>query len=120
MLLETLLTGCSTVFGLASRGAIVWVGARNETKALTAINEIKAQLQSANIQLLKIDLSILISVVSAAKELRVRETVLHGLVNNAGVMGVPFALTEDGYDVQLQVRSTFARVLQRSASKMTD
>lgn len=125
MSLEKLFTewsfrGRYTVLGLASRGARVWMGARNETKALTAINEIKAQLPSANIQLLKIDLSSLTSVVSAAKELRARETVLHGLVNNAGDMGVPFALTADGYDVQLQVRSNFDRVLQQSATKMGD
>ncbi|KAJ5587534.1 uncharacterized protein N7459_003299 [Penicillium hispanicum] len=94
--------GKATVVGLASRGARVWMGTRNETKALTAIDEIKAQLPSANIQFLKINLSSLASVVSAAKELRRRETILHGLVNNAGVMGVPFALTADGYDIQLQ------------------
>ena len=87
------------------------MGARNKAKALTAIDEIKVRLPSANIQLLKIDLSSLASVLSAARELRGRETVLHGLVNNAGVMGVPFALTADGYDIQLQVRSTSARVL---------
>jgi len=32
-----------------------------------------------------------------------KESSLHGLVNNAGIMGVPFALTQDGYETQFQV-----------------
>lgn len=32
-----------------------------------------------------------------------KETALNGLVNNAGIMGVPFSKTADGYDVQFQV-----------------
>jgi NAD(P)-dependent dehydrogenase (short-subunit alcohol dehydrogenase family) len=31
-----------------------------------------------------------------------KETALHGLINNAGIMGVPFAMTSDGYESQFQ------------------
>lgn len=31
-----------------------------------------------------------------------QETVLHGLINNAGIMAVPFALTRDGIESQFQ------------------
>jgi NAD(P)-dependent dehydrogenase (short-subunit alcohol dehydrogenase family) len=31
------------------------------------------------------------------------EPVLHGLVNNAGIMGTPFAMTKDGFEEQWQV-----------------
>lgn len=79
------------------------MGARSEAKAATAINEIKAELPSADIRFLALDLSSFKSVMSAVKELRTKESSLHGLVNNAGIMGVPFALTEDGYEIQLQV-----------------
>lgn len=32
-----------------------------------------------------------------------KETALHGLINNAGIMGVPFSRTKDGYEIQFQV-----------------
>lgn len=81
------------------------MGARSEEKALAAIEHISTQTNSANIQFLRLDLSSFRSVVSAAKEVRSREARLDGLVNNAGIMGVPFTKTEDGYEVQFQVRN---------------
>ncbi len=33
-----------------------------------------------------------------------KETHLHGLVNNAGIMAVPFAETSDGFEIQFQAR----------------
>ncbi|KAH7142069.1 hypothetical protein EDB81DRAFT_899568 [Dactylonectria macrodidyma] len=94
--------GRSTAVALASKGAKVYLGARSEAKAAMAIEEIKTQLPSAQILSLTLDLTSFQSVVSAATKLRNDETSLHGLVNNAGIMGVPFALTEDGYEVQFQ------------------
>ena len=80
------------------------MGARSKDKALKAIEEMKAQVKSANVQFLALDLSSFQSVVSAASELRSKETRLDGLVNNAGIMGVPYSKTNDGYEVQFQVR----------------
>jgi hypothetical protein len=37
-----------------------------------------------------------------------KETGLHGLINNAGIMGVPFSRTKDGYEIQFQVLSTLS------------
>lgn len=48
------------------------------------------------------DLSDLSSVVEAAKQFLSRETALHGLVNNAGIMATPFQLTKDGHEGQWQ------------------
>ncbi|CAM1501259.1 Fc.00g104210.m01.CDS01 [Cosmosporella sp. VM-42] len=94
--------GKATVVELASHGAKVYVGARSESKALAAIEEIRAMLPSTNIEFLLLDLTDFRSVISAAKRLRSQETTLHGLINNAGIMGVPFSLTTDGYEVQFQ------------------
>ncbi|KAL1979101.1 hypothetical protein VTN96DRAFT_6848 [Rasamsonia emersonii] len=94
--------GKATVIGLASHGATVYMGARNESKALAAIQEIKKELPTADIRFLGMDLTTLESVVAAARDLRSKESVLHGLVNNAGIMGVPFSKTDDGYEVQFQ------------------
>ena len=80
------------------------MGARSESKALAAIEEIQTALPSATIQFLPIDLTDFQSVIAAAKSLRNQETTLHGLINNAGIMGIPFALTTDGNEIQFQVR----------------
>lgn len=81
------------------------MGARSEAKALAAIEEIKTKSPSAtNVHFLQLDLASFASVIAAAKFLRSQEPVLHGLVNNAGIMGVPFSMTDDGYEVQFQVR----------------
>ena len=42
------------------------------------------------------------AVVSAAKLFLSKETILHGLVNNAGIMATPFEMTKDGYEAQWQ------------------
>lgn len=42
------------------------------------------------------------SVVSAAKLVLSRESALHGLVNNAGIMSTPFEISQDGYEAQWQ------------------
>lgn len=79
------------------------MGARSKDKALAAIHEIEEQLPSANIHFLDLDLSNFQSVIAAAKKMRDEEAALHGLINNAGIMGVPYSLTVDGYEAQWQV-----------------
>lgn len=102
---EIYISGKATVVGLVTRGAKVYMGARTETKASEAIREIQNQLPQAVVRFLALDLSDLKSVVAAASIIRREETALHGLVNNAGVMGTPFSETKDGYEIQFQVRS---------------
>lgn len=80
------------------------MGARSKDKANAAIKEIQEKHPSANIQFLELDLTKFSSVIAAAKKIREEETALHGLVNNAGIMGVPYSVTTDGYEIQWQVR----------------
>ncbi|KAM0456736.1 hypothetical protein ACHAPV_007026 [Trichoderma viride] len=94
--------GYETVIGLAARGAKVYMGARSKDKANAAIKEIQEKQPSANIHFLDLDLTKFSSVVAAAKRIRDEETALHGLVNNAGIMAVPYSVTADGYEIQLQ------------------
>ncbi|KUL83606.1 hypothetical protein ZTR_11314 [Talaromyces verruculosus] len=103
--------GKTTVAGLASRGARVYMGARSAEKAEKAITDLKRELGNpqADIIFLKLDLTDFKSVVEAARELRrdkhtifSKETDLHGLINNAGIMGVPFSRTKDGCEIQFQ------------------
>lgn len=49
-----------------------------------------------------LDLTKLKSVSECAKNLLIRESAIHLLINNAGVMMCPQEKTEDGFDLQLQ------------------
>lgn len=94
--------GFETVRFLALKNATVYMGCRSEAKGNAAIASIKAKVPTANIHTLILDHMNLSSVVAAAKELIANEHQLHGLVNNAGIMAVPFAKSQDGYESQWQ------------------
>ncbi|KAH8660578.1 putative carbonyl reductase [Xylariales sp. PMI_506] len=94
--------GYYTVARLAEHGAHVYLCARTEEKGKLAISSIKLLYPNTHISLLVMDHLSLSTVVSAAKSILSRETVLHGLVNNAGIMATPFEITKDGYEAQWQ------------------
>lgn len=87
---------------LAQHGAHVYMGARSEAKATAAIEKIKFLYPQARVTLLQMDHLSLSSVVSAAKWVISQEPVLHGLVNNAGIMATPYQISKDGYEAQWQ------------------
>jgi hypothetical protein len=41
-----------------------------------------------------------------------KESELHGLVNNGGIMAVPHALSKDGFECQFAVRLSATQLLQ--------
>ncbi|KFY16523.1 hypothetical protein V491_05315, partial [Pseudogymnoascus sp. VKM F-3775] len=94
--------GYHTVAYLAEHGAHVYMCTRSPKKGTAAIENIKKTHPAANIDLLQMDLMDLSSVVAAAKHFLSRETTLHSLVNNAGIMATPFEMTKDGYEAQWQ------------------
>ncbi|MCJ1376985.1 hypothetical protein MMC17_000075 [Xylographa soralifera] len=94
--------GYYTVARLAQHGAHVYMCVRSRTKGSAAIAGIKSVYPQAHISLLEIDHLSLSTVVSAATFFLSKETVLHGLVNNAGIMATPFEMTNDGHEAQWQ------------------
>ncbi|KAK9482718.1 hypothetical protein V1527DRAFT_446908 [Lipomyces starkeyi] len=94
--------GYQTVLQLAAHHAKVYLGSRSEAKGSAAIEEVKVKFPDADVHLLTLDNMNLRSVVSASQELFKKEKYLHGLVNNAGVMAIPFEKTVDGYESQFQ------------------
>jgi NAD(P)-dependent dehydrogenase (short-subunit alcohol dehydrogenase family) len=94
--------GYETILHLVRKNATVWMGARSKAKGDAAITSIREQLPGADVHLLILDHMNLSSVVAAAKEFNSKSSVLHGLVNNAGIMAVPFEVTKDGYESQWQ------------------
>jgi NAD(P)-dependent dehydrogenase (short-subunit alcohol dehydrogenase family) len=94
--------GYYTIAHLAEHGAHVYMCARNPKKGTDAIAGIKKTHPSAQVDLLEVDFMALTSVVAAAQHFLPRETALHGLVNNAGIMATPFEMTKDGHEAQWQ------------------
>lgn len=98
-----MISGYFTVFHLAKHHAKVYMGARNEEKARSAIESIKEDIPYAEIEFLLMDMMDLSSVVAASKSILQKESRLHGIVNNAGIMAVPQQTSKDGYESQWQV-----------------
>ncbi|PBK90485.1 NAD-P-binding protein [Armillaria gallica] len=92
--------GKETIRALLKRNAKVYMAARNEIKARNTIHELLKDTGKEAI-FLKLDLASLESVREAAAEFKSKETELHILFNNAGVMWPPLHQTSaDGYDLQ--------------------
>ena len=85
---------------LAKANAHIYLGARNASKAETAISHIKETVPEAQITFLELDLASLASVKRAAETFTKSSAQLDILMNNAGVMALPEGLTEDGYEIQ--------------------
>lgn len=95
--------GFQTARHLALRGGRVYIGARSSQKASDAIAQIQKEFPTADVRHLQMDLMDLSSVVKAAEVFKQQEHKLNGLVNNAGIMATPFAVSEkDGFEAQWQ------------------
>ena len=101
-----LITGANSGLGLesaralAAKGAHVILAVRSEEKGKQALEELRAEQPLASLEVLSLDLSSLASIRRAAKALLAAHPRLDILLNNAGVMATPYALTEDGFELQ--------------------
>lgn len=101
-----LITGANSGLGfhtarhLAAAGARALIACRDAGKGVRAMEEIRAQVPDAAIELLELDLADLASVHRLADTLLACETQLDVLINNAGVMVPPFQRTKDGFELQ--------------------
>ncbi|ETW78254.1 hypothetical protein HETIRDRAFT_411342 [Heterobasidion irregulare TC 32-1] len=92
--------GKETVRALLSHNATVYVAARDRSKATAAIADLKRDTGKDAI-FLECDLADMHSVKRATEEFLGKETELHMLYNNGGVMWPSASLlTKDGYDLQ--------------------
>ncbi|KAI9730404.1 MAG: hypothetical protein M1834_005914 [Cirrosporium novae-zelandiae] len=96
--------GYATTCELAVRGARVYIASRSEARASEAIDKMrKSTKTSLDLHFLEIDLQDLKSVGRAAQSFRKIETRLDILINNAGIMALPYKLTTDGFECHWQV-----------------
>lgn len=94
--------GFQTVQALASHGAKVYMASRSKERADSAIKKIHETFPETIVEFLPLDLTHLDSVKKAGAEFLSKETRLDILINNAGIMGWPWSLTDDGLEVHMQ------------------
>jgi NAD(P)-dependent dehydrogenase (short-subunit alcohol dehydrogenase family) len=92
--------GYATALELARRGARVVLAGRNEQRLQESESAVRAEVSTAELETLVVDLADLGSVRRAAVAAAGLGPI-DVLVNNAGVMGTPYHRTPDGLDLQL-------------------
>jgi NAD(P)-dependent dehydrogenase (short-subunit alcohol dehydrogenase family) len=101
-----LVTGANSGLGLrsaeamASRGARVLMGCRNQEKAAVALEAVKKVAADAAPEIVPLDLADLDDVRVCAQRLADELDQLDVLMNNAGVMAIPHQRTKQGFEMQ--------------------
>lgn len=93
--------GFESVKAFALKGASVIMACRSVIKGEEAKKQIIRFLPNADIVVMELDLADLISVRMFANKVKQNYAQLHILLNNAGIMMVPYGLTKDGFEKQL-------------------
>ncbi|MFF4014178.1 oxidoreductase [Streptomyces sp. NPDC001843] len=93
--------GYVTARELARRGARVVLACRSEARGNAAADRIVAEVPQAHAEFVRLDLGDLASVREFADRLPYERIDL--LVNNAGVMALPYGTTADGFETQFGV-----------------
>jgi NAD(P)-dependent dehydrogenase (short-subunit alcohol dehydrogenase family) len=102
-----LVTGANSGIGyestkaLAGHGAHVILACRDNEKARRARDKLESELDRSSLELVHLDLANLASVHRAADAVLRDHARLDIVVNNAGVMGAPYRLTDDGFELQM-------------------
>ena len=92
--------GWDTAVALAEKEATVIMACRNLTKGQIALEALKAQVPHADVELIQLDLASQASVTQFTTEFKAKHTRLDLLINNAGIMMVPYARTVDNFESQ--------------------
>jgi len=102
-----LITGANAGLGKASllslaahNPSTIYLGSRSLSKGSSTASEILKTIPGANIKVLELDLASFDSVKKAAVQVTEEAGRLDILMLNAGIMGVPAGVTEEGYEIQ--------------------
>jgi len=92
--------GLETTRALAAHGASVTMGVRDLTKGAAAMEEVRASVPDAELDLRPLDLADLASVRAFAHGFLEDHPTLDVLIANAGIMACPYGTTVDGFELQ--------------------
>ncbi|MFE3285649.1 SDR family NAD(P)-dependent oxidoreductase, partial [Streptomyces sp. NPDC059233] len=95
--------GYVTARELARRGATVVLACRSAARGRAAVVKLRTEVPAAEVEFAELDLAELASVREFARAFGKRHGALDLLVNNAGVMALPFGRTTDGFETQFGV-----------------
>ncbi|HUO48313.1 MAG TPA: SDR family oxidoreductase [Acidimicrobiales bacterium] len=90
--------GLETAVGLAAMGATVVLACRNQDKAASAADAVRERANSDTVELARIDLADLRSVLDCAEDLKARFGHIDVLVNNAGGIWSQRQVTAQGFE----------------------
>lgn len=85
----------------ARKGAKTILASRNLEKAKKALSKIQNKIPNSSVEIMQLDLANLESVNKFASEFKEKYDRLDVLVNNAGIMMVPYQKTADGFESQI-------------------
>jgi NAD(P)-dependent dehydrogenase (short-subunit alcohol dehydrogenase family) len=103
------ITGANSGLGFESakffarRGAQVFMAARNRRKNEVARDRILTLHPNAKLELMELDLASFESIDAAVESLKKRSIQLNILLNNAGLMAIPYQTTQQGFEMQMGV-----------------
>ena len=92
--------GYETALALAARRAHVLLACRDQAKGRDAKARIRADTPQAKTTLIPLDLASLADIRRCAAAVSAAHPRLNVLVNNAGVMALPYRRTQDGFEMQ--------------------
>jgi NAD(P)-dependent dehydrogenase (short-subunit alcohol dehydrogenase family) len=95
--------GFYTTKGLAEKGCEVIMACRNIEKAEEARAELLSGIPDAKLRVMKLDLSSLKTVRGFSDSIKKEYSRLDLLINNAGLMAIPYRKTDDGFEMQFGV-----------------
>ncbi|MFI6334392.1 oxidoreductase [Streptomyces sp. NPDC050535] len=95
--------GYVTARELARKGARVVLACRSEARGSEAADRLRAEVPGAHVEFVRLDLGDLESVREFAATYERGYDRLDLLINNAGVMALPYGLTADGFETQFGV-----------------
>jgi NAD(P)-dependent dehydrogenase (short-subunit alcohol dehydrogenase family) len=92
--------GQETARAMAAKGAHVIMAGRDQDKLDEAVAAIRADVPSAELDTITVDLGSLENIRASTSRARQRFAKIDILINNAGVMATPFTHTADGFEMQ--------------------
>jgi len=93
--------GFEEIKQFARKGAQTIMASRNLIKAEKAAKKIRKKIPNAKIEVMELDLANLDSVTNFTTSFNQKYEKLDVLVNNAGIMMVPYGTTADGFETQI-------------------